>query len=138
MIFLTALALFATLLLSPRAVGQQEAKAPPTDARSEEATPPAERAVYGIGLIRIDDRDAYREYERDFGRIFQRYGGTIAAASEQPAVIEGEWPWTRTVLIRFPSRAEFDRWYQSPEYQALAKLRWSSSVANLVLVEARP
>ena len=99
---------------------------------------PVERAVYGIGLISIDDRESYREYERDFSRIFQQYGGTIMATSERPDVIEGEWPWTRTVLIRFPSKAEFDRWYRSPEYQEIAKTRWASSVANLALVEGRP
>jgi uncharacterized protein (DUF1330 family) len=106
--------------------------------RQPDATPaPAERAVFGIGQIRIDDREAYREYERAFGPIFQRHGGTLLAASEQPAVIEGEWPFTRTVLIRFPSKAAFDRWYYSPEYQEIAKVRWASSKANLILLEER-
>jgi uncharacterized protein (DUF1330 family) len=42
------------------------------------------------------------------------------------------------VLIRFPSKEAFDQWYRSPEYQELAKTRWASSTASLVLIEERP
>jgi uncharacterized protein (DUF1330 family) len=69
---------------------------------------------------------------------FQRYGGTLLASSEAPTVVEGEWPWTRTVLIRFPSKETFDRWYHSAEYQEIVKTRWASSTANLVLIEEPP
>jgi uncharacterized protein (DUF1330 family) len=52
-------------------------------------------------------------------------------------VVEGEWPWTRTVLLRFPSKEAFDRWYGSPEYQEIARTRWAAATANLILVEER-
>ncbi len=97
---------------------------------------PAPKAVYGVALIQIDDREGYSNYSRGFGPIFSRYRGEMLAMSESPTVIEGEWPWTRTVMIRFPSMAEFEAWYYSPEYQELAKLRHASSKGNLILIEA--
>jgi uncharacterized protein (DUF1330 family) len=38
-------------------------------------------------------------------------------------VLEGDWPYTRTAIIRFADDAEAKRWYNSPEYQAAAKFR---------------
>ena len=98
---------------------------------------PAPKAVYGVAQIQIEDRETYHKYEQGFAAIFSRYRGEIIGMSERPLVIEGEWPWTRTMMIRFPSLAEFEAWYQSTEYQELSKHRKASSKANLILIEAR-
>ena len=89
-----------------------------------------------VAQIRIDDRETYRKYEAGFGEIFRKYKGEGVGFTEDPDVIEGEWPYTRTVLLRFPSKAEFHAWYDSEEYQELVKNRWASSKANIVLVGA--
>ena len=98
---------------------------------------PAPKAVYGVAQIQIEDRETYRKYEQGFAAIFSRYGGEMIGMSESPLVIEGEWPWTRTVMLRFPSLAEFEAWYYSTEYQELSKLRKASSKANLIMIEAQ-
>ena len=46
----------------------------------------------------------------------------------------GQWPYTRSVLISFPSAEEFDRWYGSPEYQALAKHRFKASTGSVAML----
>jgi uncharacterized protein (DUF1330 family) len=53
-------------------------------------------------------------------------------------VIEGSWPFTRTVLIEFPNKELARAWYQSYEYQAVVGLRHRSATSNLVLVSGYP
>ena len=92
-------------------------------------------SVYVIAQISIHDRDEYRRYEAGFMDVFAQFAGELLAVSEDPAVVEGQWPCTRTVLMRFPSAEEARRWYSSPEYQAIAQHRFRASTGNAVLVE---
>jgi uncharacterized protein (DUF1330 family) len=91
--------------------------------------------VYIMAQISIHDRAEYDRYSDGFLEIFARYPGELLAVSEDPQVVEGEWPYTRTVLIRFPNADEARRWYESPEYQALAQHRLRGSRGNVVIVE---
>jgi uncharacterized protein (DUF1330 family) len=90
--------------------------------------------VYVVVELTISDRAEYARYEAGFMPIWQKYRGELLAVEEQPSVLEGEWPHTRTVLLRFPDAAEAERWYRSPEYQALAQHRWNASRANIALL----
>jgi uncharacterized protein (DUF1330 family) len=94
-------------------------------------------SCYLIAQITIHDRDGYQEYLEGYDEIFSEYKGIVVAVDEEPVVLEGEWPCTRTVLIRFPDEQEARRWYGSPEYQELVEHRHASSDANIVLVTRR-
>jgi uncharacterized protein (DUF1330 family) len=95
-------------------------------------------AVYIIAQIDIRDRAEYEQYAAGFLEIFARYAGELLVVSENPQVVEGAWPYTRTVLLRFPSAEEARRWYESPEYQALAQHRLRASTANVIVAEGLP
>ena len=92
-------------------------------------------SCYFVAQISIHDPMAYERYLDGFDEVFERFGGTVLAVDDDPLRLEGEWPGTRTVLMRFPSQAEALRWYTSEGYQALVKLRQASAHANIVLVE---
>lgn len=92
-------------------------------------------AVYIVAQISIHDRKEYDRYADGFLEVFAHYAGELLAVSEDPQVVEGEWPYTRTVIIRFPSAKEARRWYESPEYQAIAQHRFRGSKGNVVIVE---
>ncbi len=93
-------------------------------------------SVYTIALLNISDRNEYAKYEQGFMEIFNRYSGKLLAVDEAPVVKEGTWPYTRTVLIEFPSQVELDRWYHSDAYQALAKHRFAASQASIAVVKS--
>lgn len=95
-------------------------------------------AVYIVAQITINDRDRYARYEAGFMDIFARHSGRMIAVDEEPELLEGEWPCTRTVIIEFPSRDEAMAWYQSEDYQALAQHRFAASVAHIALVAGLP
>lgn len=90
---------------------------------------------YLVAQIEITDRSQYSNYEAGFLEIFARFDGKMLAVDEQPKTLEGSWPFTRTVIIEFPSSEAALAWYRSNEYQALAKHRFASSHGNLVLVQ---
>jgi uncharacterized protein (DUF1330 family) len=94
--------------------------------------------VYAVALLKITDREAYGAYERGFMDAFTPYGGRMLAADDAITVVEGDWPYSRTVLIEFPDAATFDAWYHSPAYQVLVKLRTAASVAAISRVRALP
>jgi uncharacterized protein (DUF1330 family) len=92
-------------------------------------------SVYIIAQINIHDWAESEKYAEGFLDVFARYEGELLVVSENPEVVEGEWPYTRTVLISFPSAEAARRWYESPEYRAIAQYRFRASQANAVLVE---
>lgn len=94
--------------------------------------------VYIVASIRIEDAEEYGRYQSGFLDVFARYRGELLAVSDAPQVIEGEWPYTRAVLLRFPDEAEARRWYESPEYQALSQHRWRASTGTVIAFEGFP
>jgi len=92
-------------------------------------------SVYLIANLQIEDREQYAAYEAGFMAIFEQYQGRLLAVDEAQQVLEGEWPYTRTVLIAFPDEAAARAWYDSPAYQALAEHRRAASVGHLAMVK---
>jgi uncharacterized protein (DUF1330 family) len=54
---------------------------------------------------------------------------------ESPIVKEGEWPYTRTVLLEFREAEAFDALFNSPEYRALAALRHAASSGSIAVIK---
>ncbi len=94
-------------------------------------------SCYFIAQLSIHDEDEYRKYLAGFDEVFNRFKGTVVAVDDDPVVLEGDWPHTRTVLVRFPNKEEARRWYDSPAYGELVKHRHRASEGNIVLVEGR-
>ncbi len=94
-----------------------------------------EAPAYIIAKVTVTDPDGYAQYGAGFNRVFGQYEGEIVAFSEDPTILEGEWSATRTVIIRFPSKASALEWYESDGYQALVKIRQSASTGDVVLID---
>jgi uncharacterized protein (DUF1330 family) len=92
-------------------------------------------SVYLIAQLQINDRDEYGKYEAGFMDVFSKYDGEILGLDEAPETLEGDWPYTRIVLIRFASADEAKRWYESPEYQTIAQHRFNSASANIIMMQ---
>lgn len=92
------------------------------------------RPVYLTANITINDRERYRDYEAGFTEIFMKYEGRAVAVDDSATTLEGEKSWTRHVILKFPSRAAAMAWYESPEYQALAAIRFEASDASVFLI----
>jgi uncharacterized protein (DUF1330 family) len=85
--------------------------------------------------VTIHDFAEYNKYLARFFEAFAAFEGRVLVASDQADVIEGEWPKTRTVVLEFPSMDHAKRWYNSPNYQALAQHRFKAATSNIILAE---
>ena len=91
--------------------------------------------VYIIARFKIHDRAGYNRYDENFMEVFEPFGGTMLSVDEEPVVLQGEFDFTRSVLIEFPSPENAMAWMSSPEYQDIAKHRLEASVGNAIMVK---
>ncbi|MCL1795968.1 MAG: DUF1330 domain-containing protein [Clostridia bacterium] len=94
-------------------------------------------SVYFIANIRMKDEEAYRPYLKDVDAILAKYAGEYLAVEDNPRVLEGDWPYTRLVLIRFPDEESLTRWYFSAEYQAILRYRLDGAECDTVVVRGK-
>ena len=93
-------------------------------------------SAYAVAQIEIYDPEEYKKYLAGFLSIFRRYEGELLATSScETEVIEGEWAYPRTVIMKFPRMKDARYWHGDPDYRKLAEHRQRSAKANLVLVE---
>jgi uncharacterized protein (DUF1330 family) len=91
-------------------------------------------SCYFIAQIAIHDEDEYQKYLNGFDSVFERYQGKVVAVEETPTILEGDWDYSRMVIIKFPNEDEAGRWYHSPEYQSLLQHRLKASKGTILLV----
>ena len=93
-------------------------------------------SVYIIARFKIHDRSEYDSYSAGFAEVFQQFDGKMLSIDEDPMVLAGEWEYTRSVIIEFPSKESALAWMTSDAYQAIAKHRDAGSTANSILVKS--
>ena len=90
---------------------------------------------YFIANIKINDEDEYKKYLDKADEVFSKYNGKYLAVDNKPMILEGNWKYSRTVLIQFTSLEDFNNWYQSEEYQKILKHRLAAAECDTILIE---
>ena len=62
-------------------------------------------ACYFIAQINIHDQVEYQKYLDGFDEVLDGYEGSVVAVDDDVTVLEGKWPFRRTVVIQFSSKA---------------------------------
>ena len=89
-----------------------------------------------IALEFIDDPVTFERYRAEVIATLTPYQGKFLVRGGNAAVVEGDWPFERTVIVEFPSRQNAEAWYASPAYQAILPLRLQSARCTTVIVDA--
>ncbi len=92
-------------------------------------------SYFFIAQIKINDSSEYQKYVDKVSEVFNKFNGEYLAVDDSPSVLEGEWDYTRTVLIKFKSRSDFEAWYNSEEYQTILKYRLKAANCDTVLIK---
>jgi uncharacterized protein (DUF1330 family) len=92
-------------------------------------------SAYVIGDIEVTDPATYEEYRKQVLAVVSKYGGKFLVRGGKIDPKEGGWTPKRVVLLEFPSLAQAQKWYDSPEYAPLIKLRQKASKGRLIIVE---
>jgi uncharacterized protein (DUF1330 family) len=91
-------------------------------------------SLYFIGSMDRLNLELYGKYELDAFKSLEMYDGVEAlAVCDDPKLVEGVLPGKRVVLFKIRDQATFDKWYNSPEYQAAKALRLQSADTKFLL-----
>lgn len=93
--------------------------------------------AYVIATEVITDEAMFAAYREKVAPTLHAFGGKFIVRGGNLAILEGEWPRPRLVIVEFPSRAAAEDWYRSADYQKIVSLRHQSSVTNLVIVDGQ-
>ena len=92
-------------------------------------------SVFVIVNTDVKNPEAYEEYKALARPLVEQNGGRYLVRGGPHEVIEGSWNPTRLVLIEFPDKKSFERFYYSPEYKEAMKIRHANADADIVVVQ---
>ena len=92
-------------------------------------------AAYIVTQIEITDPETFETYRAQVPPILEKYGGEFIVRGGDREVLEGDWPWRRMVILKFPDREAAKAWHASAEYQGPKALRQAASKANMIVVD---
>ena len=92
-------------------------------------------SAYVIAEIDITDPAAYEDYRRQVPDVIARYGGKYIVRGGKVEALEGGWSPKRIAIVEFPSMEQALKFYRSPEYAPLLRIRQKASRGKLVIVE---
>jgi uncharacterized protein (DUF1330 family) len=91
--------------------------------------------AYVIVETAIHDPEQYERYKAASPGAVAAGGGRFVARGGELAVLEGDWNPKRLVILEFEDLEAAKRWYASPGYQDVMKLRDGAADLNMVAVE---
>jgi uncharacterized protein (DUF1330 family) len=90
---------------------------------------------YWIAHVKITNPERYQDYVAANAVALRKYNARFLVRAGQSVVAKGDLDGRRHVVIEFDSFAAARACYESPEYQAAAKIRDEASDAHLVIIE---
>jgi uncharacterized protein (DUF1330 family) len=94
----------------------------------------AQAPGYMIANYTIKDQAGFQRYMQAAGPLAPRYGGKIIVFNLNATAVEGR-PESVMAIAEFPSLADAQRFYNSPEYTAARKFRIASTEGTVVITE---
>ncbi|MGM4910045.1 DUF1330 domain-containing protein [Rhizobium sp. 768_B6_N1_8] len=89
---------------------------------------------YMIANYTIKDQAGYSKYMEEAGPLAPKFGGRIIVFNLNATAVEGE-PKKVMAIAEFPSMADAQRFYNSPEYTAARKFRVASTEGSVIITE---
>jgi uncharacterized protein (DUF1330 family) len=89
--------------------------------------------VYFLAAININDNDAFKRYiEAGFASL-QGHTFEIVCVDDDPELLEGAIPGRHMVLMRFNSKEELRRWWDSPGYAKARPFRHAAADTPFII-----
>ena len=91
-------------------------------------------AAYIMVSVEVTNDGAYDAYRKQVPGTLAKYGGKFLVRGGKYEQREGDWKPHRVVLLEFADMAAAKRWYDSPEYQEILKIRQANSKTDMLLI----
>ena len=92
-------------------------------------------AAYFIAQLNVTNPEGYKTYASQTKATIEKYGGKFVVRGGDVTPVEGDWKFSRIVVLEFPDVETAQRWYNSPEYHPLVALRQANSEGVAIIVE---
>ena len=93
-------------------------------------------AGYFVANYTITNHAGYRDYLAAVGPILEAHGAENIVIDRDCEPLEGS-AGQVTVVLRFATKSAAEAWYQSPEYQAISRLRTDNTEGIGVIAEGK-
>jgi uncharacterized protein (DUF1330 family) len=90
---------------------------------------------YWIAHVNITNPERYKDYLAANAVAFKKYNARFLVRAGESVVPKGRLSGRRHVVLEFDSFANAKACYDSPEYQAAAKIRDEASEAEMIIIE---
>lgn len=94
-------------------------------------------SYYFVVNIKINDQLEYQKYINKADEVFSKFNGRYVVVDDNPKILEGNWDYSRIVIIEFETETDFDNWYNSTEYQEILKYRIRASQSDGILAKGK-
>ena len=92
-------------------------------------------AGYIVVNLDVHDPALFDQYRQQVPAIIAAHGGRYIIRGAPLDHVEGKLPFKRLVVLEFPSVEAAKRFYDSPEYQPVKKLRMDSARSDIAIVD---
>lgn len=96
--------------------------------------------VYAVILLKIHDQATYDKYVAAAPAVMGKLGIAVQplAMDDSPIVVEGDWDYSKCVVMKAESAELIQKLFNHPEYKEVAKLRYASATSQIVVLKAMP
>lgn len=94
-------------------------------------------SCYFIAQISIKNSEVYQKYIERASDVFSKYNGQYLAVDNEPEILEGNWDYSRAVLIKFPDKSSLHKWYNSADYQDILKYRLQAAECDTIVIKGK-
>ena len=92
-------------------------------------------SAYFIIQINVTHPENYKDYIIKVTPIVKKFGGEYIIRGGKSEKVEGNWPYERTVVLKFPSYDMVKKWHDSEEYKPIRKIREDNSECNAIIID---
>ena len=90
---------------------------------------------FAIFNIEVKKPEEYKKYIEKVKPVAEKFGGDYIIRGGETKVVEGEWTYPRTVVIKFPSYEKALEWYNSEEYKPIKQIRLDNAETNGIIIK---
>lgn len=91
--------------------------------------------AYLIVYIEITDAEKIKQYQAATPAAIAKHGGRFVVRGGAKVTVEGPEEKRRVVVVEFPTMAQAQKFWDSPEYRHCIGLRQGAAVFNAVIAE---
>jgi uncharacterized protein (DUF1330 family) len=93
-------------------------------------------AGYFVANYTITNQSEYKQYLAAVGPVLEAHGAEGIVVDRDCELLEGS-AGQVTVVLRFATKAAAKAWYESPDYQAIRRLRTDNTEGIAVITEGK-